>query len=230
MSRFPSQARLMKAAFVEIADPDPPDPVVIPFQFNPETISRTKRVKEPQDQSPGGSARAADPDAIALGEATKNLESEWEGFNLTLRLDAQDAIAAGDDQAANIGVAHMLAMFEKLVTPQPGGQLVDRRNQPDAEEGFTYSGDLSIPVVLFVWGEHRALPVYVNSLQIEEVMHLPNLYPSRAIVTVGVKVLEGPVDDPIYLFTYQQSQDRESLAEEFEANAEAHGSNSTPTI
>jgi hypothetical protein len=230
VSRFPSNARLMKGAFVELVDPDPPDPVVIPFQFNPETITRTKRVKEPQNSTPGGQARSADPDSIALGEATKDLEAEWEGFTLTVRLDAQDAIAAGDQHAETVGVAHMLATFEKLVTPQPGGQLIDRNNQPDTEEGYSYGTDLSIPVVLFCWGEHRAIPVYVNSLQIEEVQHMPNLYPIRAILTVSVKVLEGPVDDPVYLYTYQESQNRESLSEDFEDSSSALGGSATPTI
>ena len=221
--------RIMKGAFVELLDPMPPDPVIIPFQFNPETISRTKRVKENPSRSPGGQARAARPESINLGEATQHLVSEWESFTLTVRLDAQDAIALGDERAKEVGISHILSTFEKLITPQPGGQLKDRSSQAESAEGYSYSGQYAIPVALFTWGKRRSIPIHLNSLQVEETLYLPNLYPIRATLSVGVKVLEGPADDPTYLYTYQENEERESLSEDFEDNAGASGANSVAT-
>ena len=49
--------------------------------------------------------------------------------------------------------------------------------------------------MLLVWGTH-ILPVFLNSVQVEETAHLPTLQPYRANVTIGVQVIEG--NNPFY--------------------------------
>ena len=45
-------------------------------------------------------------------------------------------------------------------------------------------------VLLLVWGSH-VLPVFLTSVQVEEVAHLPNLKPYRANVNLSFQVIEG---------------------------------------
>ena len=50
-------------------------------------------------------------------------------------------------------------------------------------------------VLLLVWGTH-ILPVFLTSVQVNEVAHLPTLMPYRANVTLSFKVIEG--NNPFY--------------------------------
>ena len=50
-------------------------------------------------------------------------------------------------------------------------------------------------VLLLVWGT-RVLPVFLTSVQVEEVSHLPNLTPYRANVNLSFQVIEG--NNPFY--------------------------------
>jgi len=50
-------------------------------------------------------------------------------------------------------------------------------------------------VLLLVWGTH-ILPVFMNSVQVEETAHLPTLVPYRANVTLGFQVIES--NNPFY--------------------------------
>jgi hypothetical protein len=47
----------------------------------------------------------------------------------------------------------------------------------------------SVPIVLFVWGPGRIVPVRLTSFSVDEQAFNPLLYPIRARVTVGLKVL-----------------------------------------
>jgi hypothetical protein len=46
-----------------------------------------------------------------------------------------------------------------------------------------------VPVVLFVWGAGRIVPVRLTSFSVEEQAFTPTLYPIRAKVSVGLRVL-----------------------------------------
>jgi hypothetical protein len=46
-----------------------------------------------------------------------------------------------------------------------------------------------VPVVLFFWGPGRIVPVRISGFSIEEQQYSPLLYPLRAKVTLGMKVI-----------------------------------------
>jgi hypothetical protein len=46
-----------------------------------------------------------------------------------------------------------------------------------------------VPVVLFVWGPSRILPVRVTSFSVDETLFSPTLHPIQATVTLGLEVL-----------------------------------------
>lgn len=47
----------------------------------------------------------------------------------------------------------------------------------------------TVPTVLFCWGPGRVVPVRITSLSVEEEAYSPTLYPIRAKVKVGVKIM-----------------------------------------
>jgi len=47
-----------------------------------------------------------------------------------------------------------------------------------------------VPVVLFFWGPGRIVPVRITSFSVDEQAFSPILYPLRAKVTVGMRVLD----------------------------------------
>jgi hypothetical protein len=49
---------------------------------------------------------------------------------------------------------------------------------------------LTVPIVLFFWGPGRIVPVRLTSFEVEEQAFSTMLYPLRAKVTVGLRVLD----------------------------------------
>jgi hypothetical protein len=48
----------------------------------------------------------------------------------------------------------------------------------------------TVPTVFFVWGPGRVIPVRLTSFSVDEHAYLPTLYPLRATVSVGLKVIQ----------------------------------------
>jgi hypothetical protein len=130
-----------------------------------------------------------------------------ESFSLTLELDATDALEEPDTHpvAAATGVADRLAAIEMLLYP-PGDPLISGLlGSVTASISFS-AGGLSIgasagssaeqlerrdaPIVLFFWGPGRIVPVRITTMSIEEQQFSPLLYPTRARVTLGIRVLD----------------------------------------
>ncbi len=47
----------------------------------------------------------------------------------------------------------------------------------------------TVPTVLFAWGPGRIVPVRITSFSVEELAYSPKLYPIRATITIGLKML-----------------------------------------
>ncbi len=57
--------------------------------------------------------------------------------------------------------------------------------------GFSFTRGANPPLVLFIFGRRRVLPVNINSLNITETEFSTDLYPIRATVAVSLTVIEG---------------------------------------
>jgi hypothetical protein len=171
-----------------------PLPNVIVFQYNPETMTHTWT--QPPAAGAGGSAKG-DPLAVTglPGEA----------FSFSLLVDATDPIA--DDKPVSgplsvvSGVATRLAALEMLVHPSSstsgGGELLGTvtaglagigKKKPNPPQEVPAS---RLPVVLFVWGPGRIVPVRVTTLTITERLYNPLLIPTHAEAQIGLQVLTG---------------------------------------
>jgi len=182
---------LLKGAFLQIKEGLLGlSPGIVPFQYNPETLGRKLtpwQPEQPDDGEGGQSAGQAQP------------YDPEETVDLTLILDVSDAWEdpANHPVAAVSGVAGRLAALELLLYPvSEGGGLLS-----DAFSTLTGAVDAvprsEVPVVLFSWGPGRILPVRLTSFAVEEQAFSPTLYPIRAQVTVGLKVLtDAAFPDP----------------------------------
>ena len=190
----PISPRVVKGALVQILrDVVGIVPNVVPFQYNPEKLSRSLTPWNPfeVDQANRGS-RAP----------TVQPYTPKESFTLILDLDAADDLGAGNPLAGRAGIADRLAALKKLALPTRGllGDLI-------ATVSAIRSGSAAhidrptVPILLFVWGPGRALPVRITSFAVEETLFSPLLFPIQAKVTLSLEVLTPDVfrcsEDPL---------------------------------
>lgn len=151
---------------------------VIALQYNPETLSRTL---QPKGAGGEGSDRS---------EALRLTGPPVETLTLEAEIDATDALAEGDADAAKLGLHRELAVFETLLYPEAS---VMQSNHSLAASGTLEIVPMETPLLLFVWGERRVLPVRLTSFSVTEEAYDPDLNPIRAKVSLGLRVLT--VDD-----------------------------------
>jgi hypothetical protein len=186
---------LLKGAIVQFAGlPIIPLPIpnIILFQYNPDSISRSLKPFNYSDKQKEDMLKS-DPKAF-----DQPFDPE-ENFNVTLFLDATDALETPDSFPHQIavatGVADRLAALEQLLYPEGssrglellgslvgaiGGKKVDPTKQVKRPK---------TPITLFVWGTGTIVPVRLTSFNVEEQWWNFLLYPLRAKVTIGMKVV-----------------------------------------
>ena len=156
-------------------------PNVIPFQYNPEKLSRSLTPWNPfeVDQTQRG----------AQAPTVQPFDPK-ESFTLDLEIDATDDLEDGNPLAREVGVADRLAALKKLTLPTRGliGDLVSSALAL-AGQASTQAERPTVPVVLFVWGPGRILPVRVTRFSVEETLFSPTLHPIQAKVSLGLEVL-----------------------------------------
>ncbi|QAA81835.1 hypothetical protein EI546_08940 [Aequorivita sp. H23M31] len=200
--------KLLKGALIEFSERFiGPIPNVIVFQYNPETMTRTLEV---WSQNASGESSA--------GTETSHTAQPFdppETFSLALELDATDALEKPESHPVAFisGVADRIAAMEMLLYPQGdsllGGLLGSISGSLSVgSSGGSIGGGLggasggvqpvprgTVPVVMFVWGPGRIIPVRLTSFSVEELAYSPLLYPIRAKVSIGLKILT-PKDFP----------------------------------
>jgi len=197
--------RLLKGAIIQFSAPlFVPIPNIIIFQYNPESVSRTLEIwKPPSDE------RAKDD--IKQTNIVAQPRDPEESFNVVLELDATDEMEskALHPQTIISGVADRIAALELLTYPPDtgsGGLLSGGLSlAADVAGGITGSAKATVkvaerktvPLILFFFGPGRIVPVRITTFTVDEQAFNPLLYPIRAKVTVGMKVLDpaGLTDD-----------------------------------
>jgi hypothetical protein len=201
VSGLSNRPRLLKGALVDSNLFSFP-PLVVPFQFNPEQLTRRRSVRIQTPPSRAGREETT-PETEGMGEA-QTTQTVPETISMDIRLDASDALESGDPIAAEFGVLPALSALELMITPRSdqffGGLL-------GLSTDFGFGDRKSIPVLIFVWGRQRLYPVRLTELNIQEVEYNPNLTPTRVIVGASVQVIAGA--NPFHRFTEAQ---RELLA------------------
>jgi hypothetical protein len=213
---FTGKPRILRGAFVEYGLTLPP--LLVVFQFNPEQLSRSRSLHY---SAPGRATRLAlgarygtsrGPEAedwwISLREfhgreeyedlsrlqEDQRVEIQEESISFEIRLDATDKLNEGDALAGQFGVSPALATLELMMHPKGesllGGLVGSLLGA--GEGGFSFTRKPNPPLVLFIWGRKRVLPVNINSMSITESEFSTDLNPIRATVAVSLTVIEGP--------------------------------------
>ncbi len=169
-----------------------PMPNVIVFQYNPEKMTRTLAgYFSPAEGTEGGPSQ----DGVGAAPANAQPDDPTESFSLVLELDATDALEKNNPVALLSGVADRLAALEMLLYPQDDSQSDIRSSVSGSLSGSSSDSERiirnTVPIVLFVWGPGRIIPVRVTSFSVEELFYSPTLYPLHATATVGLRVLKA---------------------------------------
>ena len=204
-SGYSRNPKLLKGALIQFSAPLlVPIPNLIIFQYNPESISRKLT-----PWSPPSKEDREHPDEKLLKQLKQPYDPE-ESFTLQLEFDATDSLETPEEHPIEFvtGVADRLAAMEMLLYPPTQSALSALLNV-DINVSVSSSGisasatkhvdtipPLSVPVVLFFWGPGRIVPVRIESFSVDEQAFLPTLYPMRAKVTLGMKILDKTAFDP----------------------------------
>jgi hypothetical protein len=140
---------------------------IIAFQYNPETLTRTLQVQ------------GAGPESGDRLEALRLKGPPVE----TIKLDAELDIT---DPAPPLGLHPQLAALEMIIYPASEQLLA---NNVLAQMGTLEIASMIAPLTLFIWSKVRILPVRITELSITEEAFDTNLNPTRAKVSLGMRVL-----------------------------------------
>ncbi len=217
MSGFSNKPKILRGAFVEYGLSLPP--LFVVFQFNPVELTRNRGLtfNPPNDTVPcparGGTAEdeeggagaepATRPRYSSLREYHKETELDdirdgqrvtvqEETISFDIRLDATDKLDEGDAIAGQFGISPQLSTLELMVHPKEESLLGAAMSALlGSSEGFSFTRPENPPMVLFIWGLKRVMPVNINSLNIKETEFNTMLDPIRAVVSVSLTVVEG---------------------------------------
>ena len=198
---------------------------VIPFRFNPESLSRQISIEQGQGGAgaeSGAGAGGSAPDEQGADATSGTLK---ESFTVQLRVDFADRIEGANSLPPELGVAPEIAALEELLYP--------------AEAENTAPSDGSEPVqarpqrwtVLFVWGRKRVYPIRITGVTINETMHNTQLNPVRAEIDVSAEVLgEADARDNVAVSSAlaHTAAERRKMAEDFFSKTASQSSNILP--
>jgi hypothetical protein len=202
---FPNKPKILRGAFVEFGLSLPP--LVVVFQFNPIQLTRNRSLTfaVPTGGQAGDRATSLrkfherhddlteirDLQLVTVGEETIGFE---------IRLDASDRLNDGDAITEEFGISPQLSTLELMVHPK-GESLIGQAVGAllGSPGGFSFTKGENPPLVLFIWGRKRVMPVNINTLNITEAQYSADLNPVRATITVSLTVIEGK--NVPYLYT-----------------------------
>ncbi len=172
-------------------------PLALVFEFNPQTLSRTRTISLQTGNAPGtrGGYDFALP--TETPRVSQGVEVQPETFSFEILLDATDRMDQGDPIASTMGVGPELDTLRTMVEPKsqgPGGVQLLSSLGLGGQRAFQRNESAS--VLLLVWGSH-ILPLFLTSVRVEEKAHLPSLVPYRASASLDVQVIEG--NNPFYM-------------------------------
>lgn len=175
-------------------------PLILQFDFNPQTLSRTRSINITTGNAPGTRGGYDFSLPTETSRVAQGVTVEPESFSIDILLDKSDAM--GDPSSPAHAIAQQFGIEPELDTLR---SMVEPKTQGPAGmqvlSGLGLGGNRAFQrdehpsVLLFIWGTH-ILPIFLTSVQVEEVAHLPSLIPYRANVSLSMQIIEG--NNPFY--------------------------------
>lgn len=183
-----------KGILVEYALAIPP--LVLVFEFNPQSLSRTRTITLKTGNAPGTQGGYDFLLPTETPRVAQGVTVAPESFSMEILLDVTDRMNDGEVIATQFGIEPELDTLRSMVEPKsqgPGGLQTLSSLGLGGERAFQRNESAS--VLLLVWGTH-ILPVFLTSVQVTEEAHLPSLIPYRAKATLSMQIIEG--NNPFY--------------------------------
>ncbi len=188
---FPNKPKILRGAFVEFGLSLPP--LVVVFQFNPVQLTRNRSLTfaQPASAKTGSLREFHGPFKNLLDLQKQQLVTVQEqSINFDIRLDATDKLDDGNTITEQFGIAPQIATLEQMVYPKDES-LIGEVLSLLSPKAFSFTRRANPPLILFIFGRKRVLPVNINSLNITETEFATDLNPIRASVAVSLTVIEG---------------------------------------
>lgn len=182
-----------------------PRPLVLPFLFNPSTITRMRSMTVRTGGSPGARGGYGFSTPNETPRASQGTTANAESFSFKILLDATDRMNKGEPIATRFGVQPEIDVVWTMLEPkaQAGQGRKDLSVVSDAAEPAFATHEIAT-VLLFKWGA-QILPVFMTQAQIEATQFLPSLFPYRAEATLTLQVIE--TENPIYVLEQRRKQE-----------------------
>ncbi len=206
---FRNKPKILRGAFIEYGLSIPP--LFVVFQFNPVQLARNRSlsfsVPRSVQRAEYEAAREAEREARYISlrgyhqqyddltelRDEQQVSVQPETISFEIRLDATDKLNEGDPITEQFGIAPQLATLELMVHPKEESLLgAALGSLLGSSDGFSFTKSDNPPMILFIWGRKRVLPVNINSMNITETVFSTDLNPTRATVSVSLTVIEGP--------------------------------------
>ena len=172
-------------------------PLALVFDFNPQTISRSRTVSIKTGNAPGARLGFDFLTPLETPRVSQGVELQGEQLSVTIMLDATDKMNDGDAIAGQFGVQPQIDTLRSMVEPKiqgPGGLQVLSSLGGGGSRAFERQESAS--VLIFAWGL-QILPVFLTGVSQNETLHLPNLVPYRAEMTLNMQVIES--NNPFFM-------------------------------
>jgi hypothetical protein len=198
---------------------------VIPFRFNPESLSRSLQIEQGNTAPATAGAASGAPSSTGEQAADASTGALKESYSVQVRVDFADRLDATRELPEELGVAPEIAALEDLLYPA--------ENEADAPSTGTeaVSQRPVRPTVLFVWGRKRVVPVRITAMTINETEYNDQLNPVRAEIEVTVEVLgqtEAADNEAVRSALAFTRSKRRELASLFYGNTAGQGSQILP--
>lgn len=191
MSSFPNSPKVLKGAIIGV-DPINPLASIAVFQYNPDTVTRSLQV---QGSGDGGDR----------SEAMRLKGPPIETIKMDVEIDATDQLEKADGIATTLGIYPQLSALEMLIYPKSALVIA---NTILMALGTVEVLPPTAPFTLLVWGIKRVVPVRLTDLSITEEAFDQALNPTRAKVSLGLRVLSyndlSLTDPGYYVFLTHQ--------------------------
>lgn len=204
---FRNKPKILRGAFVEYSLSIPP--LIVVFQFNPVQLTRNRSLsfsvpRNLQEEAWGESRMISlrdfhhrefpNEDKLLAIRNQQQVTVQEESISFEIRLDATDKLNEGDTITEQFGITPQLATLELMVHPKSEGlrgSALDDLLNLSGSGGFSFTETQKPPMILFIWGRKKVLPVNINSMNLTETEFSTDLNPVRATASVSLTVIEG---------------------------------------
>ena len=169
-------------------------PLALVFDFNPQSISRSRSVTIKTGDAPGNRTGYDFLTPLETSRVAQGVEMAAESFSVDILIDATDEMAKPEGDgviAKQFGVQPQIDTLRSMVEPKAQGPFgVQTLSSLGVGDARAFERQETASVLIFAWGL-QLLPVFLTGVSQKEALHLPNLLPYRAEMNLTMQVIES---------------------------------------